>query len=65
MVTSNSEEPSVVYPAINARSSASDWSQSIQASFTQAIDGWVTLSMVLKKYDSAGSVFVWPTPVVT
>lgn len=64
MLTSNSEEPSVVYPAINARSSASDWSQSIQASFTQAIDGWVTLSMVLKKYDAAGSVFVWPTPVV-
>lgn len=51
--------------AISSRSSDSDWSQQVQSSFTQAQDGWVIMALVMKKYDAAGSVFVWPTPTVT
>lgn len=54
-----------VSQAINARASDADWTQSIQASFTQAVDGWVILKLSLKKYSAGNAVFVWPTPVVT
>ncbi len=50
--------------AITARTNTSDWSQSLTVSFTQALDGWVTLSMEMYQYTASGEFYVWPNPTV-
>lgn len=51
--------------AIATRSDATDWSQTIAVTFTQAVDGWVRLKLELAAYEANKEVYVWPVPVVS
>ena len=51
--------------AIAQRSAATDWTQTIAVTFTQAADGWVRLKLDLAEYESGNEVYVWPAPVIS
>jgi hypothetical protein len=51
--------------AISAKTSDTDWSQTLSISITTAADGWVDLDIYLTQYSSGGAVFVWPKPTIT
>jgi len=51
--------------AIAAKTTDTDWTQTLAITVTTAADGWVDLDMYLLQYQNGGNVFVWPTPTVT
>lgn len=58
--------PAIATSNTTAMTTATDWSQGIEVSFTSTVDGWVTLNLWLQKYDATvPELYVWPVPVVT
>jgi len=52
-------------PAINQRTSTSDWTQTLAVTFTSSVPGWVTISMELMEYEAGNELYVWPNPVIS
>jgi hypothetical protein len=52
-------------PAIAARATAADWSNTIAVTFTPTVTGWVTFRLEYYQYESGKAVYVWPTPVIS
>ena len=50
--------------AITAKTSDTDWTQTLAITVTTAAEGWVDLDMYLLQYEDGGNVFVWPTPTI-
>ena len=58
--------PATVTANTTAMTTATDWSQGIQVTFTSNVDGWVSLSMSLQKYDATVPyLYVFPIPTVS
>jgi hypothetical protein len=51
--------------AISQRSSATDWSQTIDVAITTAADGWVRMTLDLAEYESNNEVYVWEIPTIS
>ena len=51
--------------AIAAKTSDTDWTQTLSITVVTAAEGWVDLDMYLTQYENGGAVFVWPTPTIT
>ena len=49
---------------ITAKTSDTDWTQTLSITITTAAEGWVDLDIYLSQYASGGAVFVWPTPTI-
>ena len=52
-------------PAINQRTSTSDWTQTLAVTFTPSVPGWVTISMELMEYEAGNELYIWPNPVIS
>jgi len=51
-------------PAINQRTSAADWSQTLYVTITPSVEGWATFTIDLMEYESGNEVYVWPEPSI-
>lgn len=50
---------------VDPRSDDADWSQYLEVSFTQSVEGWVTFSVELTKYESGKLIYLWPVPAIS